>query len=138
MLRRHREYIDWQHIPMQSTPPGYKKLVISTSNSVKEGRGVHLDTTTKHKRVRVLAECHRIRRLLGEVVSSILGRAWVQYKRPCAEPSIVQVSSYALCGHMTTHGHDLFPHWREEVGRPSVGSVDDIGTVSRGSLGKWV
>ncbi|PBK78692.1 hypothetical protein ARMSODRAFT_968759 [Armillaria solidipes] len=27
---------------------------------------------------------------------------------------------------MSTHGNDLFPHWREKVGRPSIGSVDDM------------
>ncbi len=24
------------------------------------------------------------------------------------------------------HGNDLFLHWREEVGRPSAGSVDEM------------
>ncbi len=27
---------------------------------------------------------------------------------------------------MATHGNNLFPHWREEVGRPSIGSVDNV------------
>ncbi|PBK59140.1 hypothetical protein ARMSODRAFT_1027639 [Armillaria solidipes] len=27
---------------------------------------------------------------------------------------------------MATHGNDLFPHWRKEMGRPAIGSVDDV------------
>ncbi len=47
--------------------------VISTTDSVKEGHGAHLDVITKHRLcVQFLAECRRVRRLLGEIV---LGRA---------------------------------------------------------------
>ncbi len=27
---------------------------------------------------------------------------------------------------MASHGNDLFPHWHEEVGCPSVGNMDDM------------
>ncbi|PBK61968.1 hypothetical protein ARMSODRAFT_1025300 [Armillaria solidipes] len=31
-----------------------------------------------------------------------------------------------VCRHMATHGNNLFPHWCEEEGRPSIGSTDDV------------
>ncbi len=37
---------------------------------------------------------------------------------------------------MATYGDNLFPHWREEVGRPSIGSVDDVFGVDI-AVGVW-
>ncbi len=77
--------------------------------------------------VGLLAEpSRRVGRLLGEIVPSMLRRAWVQHKRARTEPSLVQAHSSVLYGHMASHRKDLFPHQGEEEGRPSVGSVHDM------------
>ncbi len=75
----------------------------------------------------LLAESsRRVGRLLGEIVPSMLRRAWIQHKRARTEPSLVQAHISALCRHMASPGSDLFPHQGDEEGRRSVGSVHDM------------